>query len=430
MIATLVSGFIPARRATQVEPVEAMREAATPGPRASAASGWSVSPPVHRRSALVGAARRPVRRRRRLGRGVAARPRRRGDDLRRRAARARARPPARALHRQAARALPGRAGPAGARERRAPAAAHRDHGLGADDRARARGVHGDLRRGPARLDRQGRRRAASAAPRSSSRTTTASPRCRPGVAEQLRGVPGVDVVSPMRFDQANIKGGGDSPGAAGVDPHDRHAAVEPELAAGDRTRGEPPGRPDDGRQDAGPTTTASRSATRSRSRRRPASSSTTSWSGSTTTRSACSAQILVTNASMSKDWNQPDDAFILVGGHGQTRTRWSRRRQARSSDFPVGEGADARAVQGRAGRPGQPAARARLRAAVAVGHRRAARDRQHAGAGRARAHARARPAARGRHEQAPGAPDGPRRVGHHGADRRGARARARRSCSP
>ena len=31
MIATLVSGFVPARRATQVEPVEAMREASTPG---------------------------------------------------------------------------------------------------------------------------------------------------------------------------------------------------------------------------------------------------------------------------------------------------------------------------------------------------------------------------------------------------------------
>ena len=31
MIATLVSGLVPARRATQVEPVEAMREAGTPG---------------------------------------------------------------------------------------------------------------------------------------------------------------------------------------------------------------------------------------------------------------------------------------------------------------------------------------------------------------------------------------------------------------
>ena len=44
MIATLVSGLVPARRATQVEPVEAMRDADTPGaPRGSAASGCSSS---------------------------------------------------------------------------------------------------------------------------------------------------------------------------------------------------------------------------------------------------------------------------------------------------------------------------------------------------------------------------------------------------
>ena len=40
----------------------------------------------------------------------------------------------------------------------------------------------------------------------------------PGVSEQLRAVPGVDVVSPLRFDQANVKGGGDSVPATGVDP--------------------------------------------------------------------------------------------------------------------------------------------------------------------------------------------------------------------
>ena len=88
------------------------------------------------------------------------RPRHGRDGPRRRAARAGARAPAGALHRAAAGALPGHARPAGARERRAPAAAHRDHRLGADDRARARRLHGDLRRRAHRVDRQGDRRAA------------------------------------------------------------------------------------------------------------------------------------------------------------------------------------------------------------------------------------------------------------------------------
>jgi hypothetical protein len=44
-------------------------------------------------------------------------------------------------------------------------------------------------------------------------------------------------------------------------------------------------------------------------------------------------QILVTNASMSKDWNQPDDAFILVGGRVSPR-RWRAPRRPRSRISP------------------------------------------------------------------------------------------------
>ena len=112
-----------------------------------------------------GAAARPVRRRRRVRRGVAARVRRRGDDLRRRAPRAGARAAAGPLHRRAARADTGHARPAGARERRAPAAADGDHRLRADDRARARGVHRDLRGRGQRVRRQGDRRPVQPHPR-------------------------------------------------------------------------------------------------------------------------------------------------------------------------------------------------------------------------------------------------------------------------
>ena len=129
----------------------------------------------------------------------------------------------------------GISGPAGARERRAPAAAHRDHRLGADDRARARRLHGDLRRRLQRLGRQGRRRpvqplVADRHPRG--RLLAVSPE----VAKKLEGVPGVEVVSPMRFDQANIKGGGNSQNASGIDPQTITSVFTPEIAKGPARR--------------------------------------------------------------------------------------------------------------------------------------------------------------------------------------------------
>ena len=114
MIATLVSGLVPARRATQVEPVEAMREAGTPGAkkvsRRRLISSFAVIALglVALIVGLFGAER--------LGRRLAARARRRRDDARRRAARAGARAPARA--RSSARRWSGcRASPAGWRAR-------------------------------------------------------------------------------------------------------------------------------------------------------------------------------------------------------------------------------------------------------------------------------------------------------------------------
>jgi putative ABC transport system permease protein len=54
-----------------------------------------------------------------------------------------------------------------------------------------------------------------------------------GVAEQLAKTPGVTVVSPMRFDQANVKGGGDSVPATGVDPATVTKLFQPEIASGE-----------------------------------------------------------------------------------------------------------------------------------------------------------------------------------------------------
>ncbi len=40
----------------------------------------------------------------------------------------------------------------------------------------------------------------------------------------------MSVVSPMRFDQANVKGGGDSVPATGVDPATITQVFDPEIA--------------------------------------------------------------------------------------------------------------------------------------------------------------------------------------------------------
>ena len=159
MIATLVSGLVPARRATHVEPVEAMRDAVIPGTRrvsrrrlliSTAVIGIGLAALLFGLFGGVGGSGGAAL----LGLGMVVMIF--GVAL---LAPVLVRPLAR-FDRRAAGAPAGHARPAGARECRAPAAAHRDHRLGAHDRPGAGGVHGDLRRRPARLDRQGDRRAA------------------------------------------------------------------------------------------------------------------------------------------------------------------------------------------------------------------------------------------------------------------------------
>ena len=54
----------------------------------------------------------------------------------------------------------------------------------------------------------------------------------PGVSEQLAETDGVNVVSPLRWDQANVEGVGDSIPASGVDPATVTQLFEPEIAEG------------------------------------------------------------------------------------------------------------------------------------------------------------------------------------------------------
>jgi putative ABC transport system permease protein len=137
-----------------------------------------------------------------------------------------------------------------------------------------------------------------------------------GVSERLAQTPGVEVVSPMRFDQANVKDGGDNVPASGVDPSTVTRLFQPEIASGslqtlatlrdDQTmvdKGWAKGhgfKVGDTLRVTAPTGKLLRYKV----------------AGTYENKVGVLGDFIVTNASMSKDWNQPDDAFILVGGQG------------------------------------------------------------------------------------------------------------------
>jgi putative ABC transport system permease protein len=156
----------------------------------------------------------------------------------------------------------------------------------------------------------------------------------PGVAEELRQTEGVTVVSPMRFDQANVKGAGDAVTATGVDPATVTRLFQPEIARGDlhalsRLRDDQ--------------AFASDSWAKSHDfelgdelRVTTPSGEHVSYelAGTYDNKVGMLGQFLVTNATMTKHWNQPDDAFILVGGEGTPETLAKRAEQSLSG-FPV-----------------------------------------------------------------------------------------------
>jgi putative ABC transport system permease protein len=154
------------------------------------------------------------------------------------------------------------------------------------------------------------------------------------VSAQLAKTPGVDIVSPMRFDQANVKGGGDNVPASGVDPATVTKLFEPEIASGSlQTLA---GLRDD-------QTMASKSWASDHGFKVGGTLQVTAPTGKVVpyklvgtydNKVGVLGNFLVTNASMTKDWNQPDDAFILVGGRGSPETL-ERAAKASLKQFPV-----------------------------------------------------------------------------------------------
>jgi putative ABC transport system permease protein len=331
MIATLVSGLVPARRATQVEPVEAMREASTPGTRHVSHKRIAISSAViglGLLSLLVGlfgadgsgAAAL-------LGLGVVVMMF--GVAL---LAPVLVRPLARFIGAPLERfqGLPGRLARENAErqpQRTAITASALMIGLAlvVFTAIFAAGISGSVDKV---IDDQFSRTALIV-----THDDGFSP-VAPEVADQLRGVDGVDVVSPMRFDQANVKGGGDSIAASGIDPATVTELFQPELEQGgpdtfanltdDQVLADDGWAKDHGFKlgDTLQVTTPKGAVVDYK------------LAGTYDNKLDVLGNIVVTNESMSKDWNQPDDNFILVGGTGDPDKLEQAARQA-LAEFPI-----------------------------------------------------------------------------------------------
>jgi putative ABC transport system permease protein len=318
MIATLVSGLVPARRATRVEPVEAMREAVTPGPRGVSRKRLLVSAVVSvlglasllyglfggadgsAAASLVG-----------LGMilmifGVAL------------LAPVLVRPLARAIGAPLERigGMPGRLARENAQrqpQRTAITASALMIGLAlvVFTAIFAAGLRGSVDKV---IDEQFSRTALIV-----THDDGYSP-VPSGVAQQLAGVEGVSIVSPMRFDQANIKGGGDNVPVSGVDPATVTQVFEPELKkGGPQVLGDL--RDDQLLADDGWAKSHGFALGDELRVTTPKGTKLDyELAGTYKNQVGVLGDILVTNASMTKDWNQPDDAFILVAGQGKPET--------------------------------------------------------------------------------------------------------------
>src|SRR5215218_4116783 len=229
MIATLVSGLVPARRATLVQPVEAMREAGTPGVRKVSRKRIVTSSTVIALGLLAlvvglfvadGSAAASL-----LGLGVVVMVF--GVAL---LAPLLVRPLARVIGMPLERmqGLPGRLARENAErqpQRTAITASALMIGLAlvVFTAIFAAGISGSVDKV---IDEQFSRTALFVTHEDGFSDIS------PEIAEKLRGVDGVEVVSPMSWDQANIRGGGDSQTASGIDPKTITSVFDPELEQG------------------------------------------------------------------------------------------------------------------------------------------------------------------------------------------------------
>jgi len=156
----------------------------------------------------------------------------------------------------------------------------------------------------------------------------------PEIAQRLGQVDGVQAVSPMRFDQANIKGIGDSQAASGIDPATIAELFDPELVEGapnvfSELRDDQVLVDDGVAQDHGLKVGDRVDVTTPKGTQLDY-----EIAGTYDNKLDILGTIVVTNASMTEDWNQPDDSFILVGGTGDPDAL-EQKATAALAEFPV-----------------------------------------------------------------------------------------------
>src|ERR671914_875286 len=156
----------------------------------------------------------------------------------------------------------------------------------------------------------------------------------PRVAGPVAATDGVTVVSPLRWDQANVEGVGDSIPASGVDPATVTQLFEPEIAEGSiedlaALRDDEAFASDTWAEDNGLAVGDTFDVTTP-----PGNRVSYELVGTYDNQVGMLGEFLVTNGTMTKDWNQPDDAFILAGGEGTPEGLASAAEQSLEA-FPV-----------------------------------------------------------------------------------------------
>ena len=241
----------------------------------------------------------------------------------------------------------------------------------------------------------------------------------------IRRVPGVEVVSPLRSSQAKVDGVGGKPFGSGIDPRTFDRVWDTDIDEGPANLFSSL-RPNQMAlekdfADANDINVGDRlEVTTPIGCCGPSGKLNLTVPGIFEDKSGLIGDFMVTGSTLTRAFGERDDdmQFVAVQPGANVDAVQARMERLLDQRFPIAEVQNQQRVQRQHHRRHRPVPGADLRAAVAVGDRLAVRHREHARAVHPRAHARDRHDARDRHTTLTGAADRPLRVRDHRADRR------------